>query len=149
MEFLLTNNAVAEKTFRRLRDAAAKHPETAFIAVSHSSESHTQKWLSEIGGPGDAPNPVEVVVDEERAVYARWGLGASGWAHVLAPGEMMQVFRLAWDEGIRNRPTESGSRWQTSGAWAVNGKGTVTCGGVAAGASEIPDVEAAVKSFEA
>ncbi|KAF6813151.1 hypothetical protein CMUS01_12900 [Colletotrichum musicola] len=137
----------AEKSFTTLRDAAATHPGIAFIAVSHSSESHTQKWLSEIGGPGDK-NPVEVLVDEERAVYARWGLGASGWGHVLAPGELAQVFRLAW-EGTRNRPTESGSRWQTSGAWAVDEEGRVTWGGVAGGASEIPDVEAAVKSFGA
>lgn len=134
---------VAEKTFLRLRDAADRNPEVKFIAVSHSSELHTSKWLAEVGGAGDT-NPVDVVVDEDRAVYAKWGLGISSFLHVLSPGELSEVFSLAWNEGIRNRPTESGNRWQTSGAWAVNERGIIVWGHAAKGASEIPDFDEAV-----
>ncbi|KAK1967030.1 hypothetical protein LZ32DRAFT_504261, partial [Colletotrichum eremochloae] len=98
----------AEKSLRVLRGAASAHPDVAFVAVSHSSASHTKKWLSEVGGPGDA-NPVEVVTDEGRDVYARWGLGASSFLHVLGPSALWSVLRLAREEGIANRPTESGS----------------------------------------
>ncbi|KAK1975388.1 hypothetical protein LZ30DRAFT_693648 [Colletotrichum cereale] len=137
----------AEKSFRVLREAASANPGVAFVAVSHSSESHTAKWLSEVGGPGGGANPVEVVTDEARGVYARWGLGTSGFLHVLSPSALSDVFRLSREEGIANRPTESGSRWQTSGAWAVDGKGGVTWGGPAQTASEIPNVEEALASL--
>ncbi|KAL0930166.1 uncharacterized protein CTRU02_214986 [Colletotrichum truncatum] len=137
----------AEKTFLRLRQTASQNPGIYFVAVSHSSESHTKKWLSEIGGPGET-NPVEIIVDEDRKLYAEWGLGVSSFLHVLSPGELGQVFKLAREEGIKNRPTESGNRWQTSGAWAVDGQGTVTWGGIAKGASEIPDFQDAVASLK-
>ncbi|KAK7450961.1 hypothetical protein Landi51_05277 [Colletotrichum acutatum] len=138
---------VAEKTFITLREAASKHPEIVFIAVSHSSESHTQKWLSEVGGPGDK-NPVQVIANEERDVYAKWGLGTSSFWHVLSPWALSDVFKLSREEGIANRPTESGNRWQTSGAWAVDGKGQVTWGGPATTASEIPDVGKAIETLK-
>ncbi|TDZ29753.1 hypothetical protein C8035_v004221 [Colletotrichum spinosum] len=133
----------AEKTFIRLREAASEHPDVTFVAVSHSSESHTQKWLAEVGGPGKE-NPVEVISNEERSIYANWGLGVSSFLHVLSPSALSEVFRLAREEGIKNRPTESGNRWQTSGTWAVDGKGIVRWGGPAVSASDIPDLRAAV-----
>ncbi|KAF4927467.1 hypothetical protein CGCVW01_v002508 [Colletotrichum viniferum] len=133
----------AEKTFLRLRDAAGRYRDVKFIAVSHSSELHTSKWLAEVGGVGDT-NPVDVVVDEDRTVYAKWGLGISSFLHVLSPGELSEVFSLAWNEGIKNRPTESGNRWQTSGAWAVNEGGIIVWGHAAKGASEIPDFDEVV-----
>ncbi|KAK1593772.1 uncharacterized protein LY79DRAFT_550895 [Colletotrichum navitas] len=137
----------AEKSFRVLREAASANPDVAFVAVSHSSASHTKKWVSEVGGPGGDANPVGVVTDEGRDVYARWGLGASSFLHVLSPSALSSVFKLAREEGIANRPTESGSRWQTSGAWAVDGRGGVTWGGPAQTASEIPNVEEALSSL--
>ncbi|KZL84772.1 alkyl hydroperoxide reductase subunit c thiol specific antioxidant, partial [Colletotrichum incanum] len=136
----------AEKSFIVLREAASKNPNVAFIAVSHSSESHTKKWLSEVGGPGDK-NPVEVIFNEERDVYAKWGLGTSSFMHVLSPSALSNVFKLSREEGIANRPTESGSRWQTSGAWAVGENGKVTWGGPAQTASEIPNVDEALSSL--
>ncbi|GKT50845.1 uncharacterized protein ColSpa_11026 [Colletotrichum spaethianum] len=136
----------AEKSFIVLREAASKNPNVAFIAVSHSSESHTKKWLSEVGGPGEK-NPVEVITNEERDVYAKWGLGASSFMHVLSLSALSNVFKLSREEGIANRPTESGSRWQTSGAWAVDGNGKVTWGGPAQTASEIPNVDEALSSL--
>ncbi|KAK2040415.1 hypothetical protein LZ31DRAFT_557877 [Colletotrichum somersetense] len=137
----------AEKSLRILREAAIANPDVAFVAVSHSSASHTKQWLSEVGGPGGDANPVEVVTDEGRGVYARWGLGASSFLHVLSPSALSSVFKLAREEGIANRPTESGNRWQTSGAWAVDGRGSVTWGGPARTASEIPNVEEALSSL--
>jgi hypothetical protein len=55
------------------------------------------------------------------------GLGVSSWAHVLDPRALASVFSLA-KEGLRNRPTESGSRWQTAGSYAVK-DGKVVWGG--------------------
>ena len=45
-----------------------------------------------------------------------------------------------------NRPTESGSRWQTSGSFAVDRNGVVRWGGPAGRADFIPDFEEAVKA---
>lgn len=61
--------------------------------------------------------------------YSAYGLGISSWLHVLSPASMMNVFTLARKEGISNRPTESGTRWQTSGTYAIGEDGKIKWGG--------------------
>lgn len=117
-----------------------------FIAVSHSNEEHTAKWRREIGG--DDPSNLEVLVDDHREVYAAWGLGVSSFWHVINPQGLYQLYRMAKDEGITNRPTESGYRWQTSGSWAIDGQGTVVWGGPVKTAGEIPEFAVAVKAIQ-
>jgi hypothetical protein len=93
---------------------------------------------------------VEVVVDAERELYNAWGLGVSSAWHVLNPFSMYSVFRLARASGSEkfvNRPTESGTRWQTSGSFAVSKDGTVTWGQAAKSADFIPDFDEALKSL--
>jgi len=134
---------VAEASFINLRSVASSHPDIHFVAVSHSNRSSTDKWLDEIGGAGN----VKVIVDDSRQIYGIWGLGISNWAHVLSPGGLAAVYRLGKDKGIWNRPTESGSRWQTAGSWGINGDGIVKWGGAAQRADEVPDFENAVSAL--
>ncbi|KAL6718045.1 hypothetical protein ACLMJK_004130 [Lecanora helva] len=134
----------AEKTFLSLRATAQQHPSIFFIAVSHSDRAATDHWLDALSGP----NAVEVIVDEGREIYAKWGLGTSSWSHVLSPGSLLNVWKLGRGEGIWNRPTESGSRWQSAGSWAVDGEGAVRWGGVSERADEIPDFGRAVAALE-
>lgn len=54
---------------------------------------------------------------------------------------MWDVVKLGRAEGIWNRPTESGKRFQTSGFWAVDGRGIVKWGRAAKQGSDIPDFE--------
>ena len=100
--------------------------------------------------PNDSPQPsnLQVIVDGERELFARWGLGIASFWHVLSPGSLYTLYRLAADEGIRNRPTESGSRWQVSGNFAVDGAGVLRWGGPAERADHVPDFEDAVKILE-
>lgn len=128
-----------------MRDAAAAHPNVRFVAVSHSDEPSTQKWLAEVGGPGTT-NPVEVIVDAERKLYGAWGLGTSSMMHVLSPAGLYAVYKMAKERGIKNRPTESGSRWQTAGNFAVDAQGIVRWGGPAARADEVPTFEEALRA---
>lgn len=125
-----------------MRETASTNPAISFIAVSHSTQAHTAKWQQAIGGTN--PANLEVVVDDEREVYGAWGLGVSSFWHVMSPQGLYDVYKLSTEEGIANRPTESGYRFQTGGAWAVDGLGVVVWGGVAGGASEIPDFGEAV-----
>lgn len=141
----LTRPIVAEKTFLRLREAATSHPNIHFIAVSHSTPEHTATWQQDIGGTN--PANLEVVVDDQREIYGAWGLGVSSVWHVLSPWGLYDLYKLAKEEGIANRPTASGFRFQTGGAWAVDAKGKVVWGGVAAGANEIPDFAEAVEAL--
>lgn len=67
---------------------------------------------------------------------------------MLAPAGLWAVVRLGRAEGIWNRPTESGSRWQTAGAFAVDAGGVVRWGGAAGRADEIPDFEEAVAAVQ-
>jgi hypothetical protein len=66
-----------------------------------------------------------MIIDDERKMYAEWGLGVSSLWHVLSPWSMYEVFKLGKQEGVWNRPTESGTRWQSAGSFAVDGDGVV------------------------
>lgn len=111
-----------------------------FVAVSHSSPEATERWVVQVGGNWD----VSVVVDYERELYAQWGLGVSSTWHVLNPMSLYRTIRLGKDEGIWNRTTESGTRWQTSGAFAVDADGVVRWAKVAATADDLPDLHEAL-----
>jgi hypothetical protein len=134
---------VAEKTFQQLRKLAGKNPGVNFIAISHSSEEATEKWIIAVGGKWD----VSVIVDEDRELYAQWGLPISTTWHVLNPWSLYSVYRLGKNENIWNRPTESGNRWQTSGSFAFDGQGVIRWASIAKNAHDIPDFNEALKAL--
>ncbi|KAK3330677.1 hypothetical protein B0H66DRAFT_598205 [Apodospora peruviana] len=82
--------AFAQKTFLQLRQLATKYPrELTCIAVSHSSPAATKKWLDLVGGAWN----VQVVIDEDRAVYAAWGLGLGSVWYVFNPASQVAGFK--------------------------------------------------------
>lgn len=141
---------VAEAAFRALRTAAAQHPNINFVAVSHSDQQSTNKWLEAVGGPneGDSSNSVTAVVNAERQVYAQWGLGTVSWGHLFSPSGLVGVWNLGKEQGIWNRPTESGTRWQSSGNWAVDEEGYVRWGGPATRVDDVIDTAAAISALQ-
>lgn len=141
---LAHHTQVAEKTFKALTTLSTEHAsEVHFVAVSHSEAEATERWVVQVGGNWD----VSVVIDHERELYAQWGLGVSSTWHVLNPMSLYRTVRLGKEEGIWNRPTESGTRWQTSGAFAVGADGTVRWARVAATADDLPDLRAGLESL--
>ncbi|KAI0480502.1 hypothetical protein GGR56DRAFT_671607 [Xylariaceae sp. FL0804] len=132
----------AEKTFKAVTRLSNRHKDVHFVAVSHSSAEATESWVVKVGGNWEA----SVVIDEQRDLYAQWGLGTSTTWHVLSPATLYKAFRLARDENVWGRPTESGTRWQTAGAFAVDEKGVVRWRQVARSADEAFDLDAAVQS---
>ncbi|EFQ36505.1 hypothetical protein CGRA01v4_09261 [Colletotrichum graminicola] len=177
--------AFAQKTFLALRALANKHANTlTCIAVSHSSSAATQKWIDMLGGAWN----VQVVIDEDRAIYAAWGLGLGSVWYVFNPTSQVQGWKekgwlgekvagaiqrtgtgaaspspapvqrrgtgstnqkggvtpaggaAAGDE-IEGPSTVMGNKWQTAGAFAVDGRGTVVWGGKALRADDPMDLE--------
>jgi len=139
----------AEKTFLNFREVARAHRNTTFLAISHSSQSHTDSWLASLPQAGSEPDNLQVIVDEECEAYGAWGLGVAGFSHVLSPSGLYGVWKLGREEGIWNRPTESGSRWQTSGSFGVDGEGVVRWSRPAERADEIADFEEGAVAAEA
>lgn len=134
---------VAEKSFRALTAFSTRHAGSIHcIAISHSTREHTEAWIPQVGGEWET----EVIVDEERDIYAAWGLGLSSYWHV-GPMSFYNAMHLGKSEGIWNRTTESGTRWQTGGAFAVDRAGKVRWVSVARTASDIPDLDAALKAL--
>ncbi|KAJ5266843.1 hypothetical protein N7478_009651 [Penicillium angulare] len=133
---------VSEVAFLTMRKAAAEHLDINFVAISHSNQQSTDKWLEAVGGPkeGTSSESVTVIVDAERNIYAKWGLGTVSWGHLFSPGGLLAVYKMGKDQGVWNRPTESGSRWQSSGNWAVDGEGYVRWGGPATRVDEVVDI---------
>ncbi|KAI0023233.1 hypothetical protein F4780DRAFT_730487 [Xylariomycetidae sp. FL0641] len=128
----------AEKTFKYLTTLSSRHAKQAhFVAVSHSSAEATERWVVSVGGNWN----VSVVIDEQRDLYAQFGLGVSNTWHVLSPLTLYKTLQLGKSENIWNRPTESGNRWQTSGAFAVDEKGIVRWRKIARSADEVFDLE--------
>lgn len=136
-------STVAEQTFLSLRKIAEARSDVHFIAVSHSDKTSTDKWLEAVGGAGN----VEIIVDHERKLYGQYGLGVSSAWHVLNPWSMADVFKLARTEKIANRPTESGTRWQTAGTFAMDASGEVQYVHIAKQASDNGNFEKAMKSL--
>jgi hypothetical protein len=90
---------------------------------------------------------VQIIVDEARAMYAVFGLGVSSWWHVLNPWSMANVFKMGREENIWNRPTESGSRWQTAGVFAVDASGIVQYSHPAQTTDDLGDLQTALASI--
>lgn len=128
--------------FRKLREASSQYPDIHCIAISHSDQASTDKWVQDVGGAGK----VEVLVDFERQSFAAYGLTASSFWAVLNPWSMSNVFTLGKQEGIWNRPTESGSRWQTAGLFAMNDAGKVVYSHPAQTSDDLGDVNAAIEA---
>lgn len=80
-----------------------------------------------------------MVVDPERDIYSAWGLGISSTWHALNPWSLYSAYRLGKDEGIWNTSTQSGTRWQMSGCFAVDAAGFVRLAQVAKAADYVPD----------
>ncbi|KUL82338.1 hypothetical protein ZTR_10517 [Talaromyces verruculosus] len=139
---------VAEATFLDIRKASSQQPDINFIAVSHSDEPSTTKWVTAVRGMGEprSSNTVTVLVDPERKIYAQWGLGTTSWSHVLSLKALMNIIKLGSEKGIWNRPTESGTRWQSGGFWAVDASGVVRWGRAARRADDYIDVDEAIKA---
>lgn len=140
----LTRNVVAEKTFKALAAVSDKHKDVVHcIAVSHSSAEATERWVPQVGGVWQT----DIVVDEGRDLYAEWGLGLSSTWHMMNPFSLYSAYRLGADEGIWNRPTESGSRWQTSGAFAIDEDGMVKWEHISSTAADLPNFDAALEAL--
>ncbi|KAK1590904.1 uncharacterized protein LY79DRAFT_195550 [Colletotrichum navitas] len=177
--------AFAQKTFLALRALANKHAnKLTCIAVSHSSSAATQKWIDMLGGAWN----VQIVIDEDRAIYAAWGLGLGSVWYVFNPTSQVQGWKekgwlgekvagaiqrtgtgaaspspapvqrrgtgstnqkgsitpaggAAAGEEIEGPSTVLGNKWQTAGAFAVDGRGTVVWGGKALRADDPMDLE--------
>jgi hypothetical protein len=132
----------AEATMRDLSEAAARHPEIEWIAVSHAGLESTDTWCAAIG----ASHRVRLVIDEERSAYGAWGLGISSLRHFAGGRSLSAVAELA-RKGIRNRHP-AGSRWQQAGTFAIGADGEVVWRHVPKHAGALPDLrDAAVAAL--
>lgn len=116
------------------------------ILVSHSSEEATYRWLQAVQQSGRVPAKfgsgeleVNLVIDNELELYAVWGLGVANMRHVLNLSTVHAAILLGWREGLWDRATESGSRWQTAGAYGIDRSGYVRWVHVPRLASDLAD----------
>ncbi|KAI3329612.1 hypothetical protein F4824DRAFT_481458 [Ustulina deusta] len=89
---------VAQKSFLALRTLASKKQGSLrCVAVSHSSAAATRKWIDILGGSWN----VEVVIDEDRAIYAAWGLGLGNIWYMFNPTTQVQGWKEKGWLGIK------------------------------------------------
>lgn len=90
-----------------------------------------------------------MVVDADRQIYARWGLGIVSWGHLWNFAGLASIWKLGREDGIWQRPTESGNRWQSAGSFAVDAEGYVRWGRAAVRVDDMVDIEAAIAALRA
>ena len=105
--------------------------------MSHAGLEATDRWCAAVG----ASHRVRLVIDEERAAYAAWGLGRSNLRHFAGRRSLAAVVGLA-RKGIHNRHPV-GSRWQRAGTYAVDAEGRIAWRHIPRHAGELPDLAAA------
>ncbi|KAF9696013.1 hypothetical protein EKO04_005964 [Ascochyta lentis] len=111
-----------EKLFLHLRSLANRHTSIHFVVVSHCTQAATNEWLKKLGGPW----MLDIIIDESRELYALWGLGISNWGHLLNPRNGYNQYMLGKKEGVWGQEVgDGGCRWQTGGAYAIDGRGIV------------------------
>ncbi|KAI0458083.1 hypothetical protein F5B21DRAFT_39289 [Xylaria acuta] len=90
--------AFAQKSFLALRALAnKKQGSLRCVAVSHSSAAATRRWMDMLGGAWN----VEVVIDEDRAIYAAWGLGLGNVWYMFNPTTQVQGWKEKGWLGIK------------------------------------------------
>ncbi|KAI8632739.1 hypothetical protein F5Y19DRAFT_328413 [Xylariaceae sp. FL1651] len=90
--------AFAQKSFLALRALAnKKQGSLRCVAVSHSSAAATRKWMDILGGAWN----VEVIIDEDRAIYAAWGLGLGSVWYMFNPTTQVQGWKEKGWLGIK------------------------------------------------
>ncbi|KAK9419402.1 hypothetical protein SUNI508_07377 [Seiridium unicorne] len=101
--------AFAQKSFLALRAIANRHQASGLkcIAVSHSSPEATRKWIDLLGGSWN----IEVVIDEDRAIYAAWGLGLGSVWYMFNPTTQKEAWKeKGWlGEKVAGAITRTGS----------------------------------------
>ncbi|KAH8730980.1 hypothetical protein GQ44DRAFT_767552 [Phaeosphaeriaceae sp. PMI808] len=133
-----------EKLFIQMRSLANRHTSIHFIAVSHCTQQATDEWVRKIGGAWN----VDMIVDQDRDLYALWGLGVSNWGHLLNPRNGYNQVMLGKNEGVWGQQVgEGGCRWQTGGAYAIDERGVVKWGGPMKSVDETIDFETAGKAL--
>ncbi|KAH7388702.1 hypothetical protein BKA66DRAFT_511078 [Pyrenochaeta sp. MPI-SDFR-AT-0127] len=134
-----------EKLFLQLRSLANRHTSIHFIAVSHCTQQATDEWLRKLGGAWN----VDIIVDQNRDIYALWGLGISNWGHVLNPRNGYNQYMLGKNEGVWGQQGvgEGGCRWQVGGSYAVDERGVVKWGRPMASVDEPISFEDGVKAL--
>lgn len=129
----------AEATARELTAHARSSPAVRWMAVSHATGEATRTWCDEVGLEG-----LDVVVDQDRALYAAWGLGRTSLGHFMGWRSLRAVAGLA-RAGIYNRHP-GGTRWQMAGTFAVGADGVVRWRHFPPHAGDLPDLAAAARA---
>ena len=130
----------SEATMQALSEKADRRSDIIWIAVSHAGLEATDRWCAAVG----ASHRVRLVIDEERAAYAAWGLGRSNLRHFAGRRSLAAVVGLA-RKGIHNRHPV-GSRWQRAGTYAVDAEGKIAWRHIPRHAGELPDLRDAAKA---
>lgn len=106
----------AENTVKQLRVWAEQHPQVAVFIVSHGNASQSTTWINALGGLGR----LRLVIDTQRELHAKWGVGFSNFWHFAGPSSLLGVAALLF-KGIRNR-SAAGTRWQRAAIFLLNGE---------------------------
>jgi AhpC/TSA antioxidant enzyme len=124
----------AEELCKQASSISEANPELNVIVVAHGEEPIARAWFDEIKL---APS-ITALVDPDRDLYGRWGLGYCDASELMAPKVLWRVGSLML-KGIRNRKA-SGTRWQRQAVFVVDKEGRVAWRHIAGNVSDVPKI---------
>lgn len=125
----------AEATVKSMRHWATLYPDIDFIAITHGDPHITNNWLENIGGSAGVIH----IHNSDRTLHGQWGIGFSDKHHFTGVATLASVFSLLF-QGIHNRE-DTGTRWQRSATFFVDGGGRIVWHHHAQSAHELPNIK--------
>ncbi|PRP76379.1 hypothetical protein PROFUN_15280 [Planoprotostelium fungivorum] len=151
----------AEKSLLDVQNAARRHPKVQFTVVTHASPEvfihHgtwwsnagqiTRGWVKAISGDDKGLDNLKFESDEERRLWARWGIQDHRLYELLTPTSITELITLG-KEGITNRRTQSASRYARAAAFAVDHERSILWSWQGDNVSDVPNLEDAVEAYK-
>ncbi|KAG8845352.1 hypothetical protein FRB96_002552 [Tulasnella sp. 330] len=136
-------------TIQDMYTLAHENDDIHFFLVSQSDTETVDSYLDHLAITKWFPHITITTVPSPHphTLYSNWGISQLTASSLLGHSVIANVAKLAKEQGIKNTTTH-GSRWLSSGAFAVDERGTIAWSHVAKSADDVSDLKAAVAALK-
>ncbi|KAG8979576.1 hypothetical protein FRB93_010113 [Tulasnella sp. JGI-2019a] len=138
-----------QETIQDIYPIAKENRDIRFFLVSQSDTEDVEVYLDNVPTTRllSLDNITIVSSPPPHTLYSTWGISQLTFTSLFSPSGISSAIKLRKERGIKNTETH-GSRWLSSGAFAVDQAGKVVWTHVARSADDVSDLKAAVASLK-
>ncbi|KAG9024440.1 hypothetical protein FRB95_011525 [Tulasnella sp. JGI-2019a] len=138
-----------QETIQDIYPIAKENRDIRFFLVFQSDTEDVEVYLDNVPTTRllSLDNITIVSSPPPHTLYSTWGISQLTFTSLFSPSGISSAIKLRKERGIKNTETH-GSRWLSSGAFAVDQAGKVVWTHVARSADDVSDLKAAVASLK-